>query len=391
MALTDGYAATWGPSLYQAKDDPTHPGTVLVEATNLVTGFEAGAVPMTVTTAVRVQPDEVVQPPDGFWDPATTVATDGRTLALVVWHHVGPPGDHAVPCDGREAEPVVWRILVAPLDPRTGLLRGPFTVFASGVSRDEFLLPGQGEGCVGPRTPRVSLSDGRIAYTVEAPQRGPSSAAAFAMHIIVRALPGGATVRTIAVDRTVVSLAMAGRTVVFSDSDDGDAVGDPGWAVRVSTDAHPAPSVLATGSQATAKSGYGQPPLVATDGDLAAWEVLLDSSITVSGLQAGAHLMAIAVPGQTCDLGGVDGGLVSLGCTTDAWAQGLVSGDQPIMPFVWSAAGGPYPVVGGPDMILNDAPMVAGGWLVAFGGPANAAWGTAWGFSTAGWSPTPQP
>lgn len=377
MALADGYAATWGPHLYNAMDDPAHPGTVTVEAADLTTGA-------TMTTAVPVQGDETVNPPDGFADPATWVATDGRFLALAVWHHVGPPGHGGVPCGGSEAEPVAWRILVAPLDAVTGRVGGPFAVFASGVSRDEFLLPGQGEGCGGPRTPRVSLSDGRIAYTIEAPQ----AAAPFAMTVVVRRLPDGVTVRKIAAPRTVVSLAMAGPTVVFTDSDDADAA-NPRWAIRASTEAHPATIVVATGSQAGAAGGYGQPPRVATDGRLVAWEVpLASASVTVL---SDAAVTPLAVPGQTCDLGGVDGGLVSLGCWTDAWASEAVPGNQPITTFIWSAAGGPYAVVGGPAMILDYAPSVAGGWLIAFGGPFDAPSGTIWGFSTAGWSPTPQP
>ena len=377
MALADGYAATWGPHLYNAMDDTAHPGTVTVEASDLMTGA-------TVITAVPVSADETVNPPDGFWDPATTVATDGRSLALVVWHHVGPPGNGGVPCGGSEAEPVAWRILVAPLDAVTGSVRAPFAVFAGGTSRDEFLLPGQGEGCVGPRTPRVSLSDGQIAYTVEAPRAD----APYAMTVVVRRLPDGAMVRDIAAQRTVVSLAMAGPTVVFTDSDDGGAA-NPRWAIRASTEAHPAPTVVATGSQASATGGYGQPPLVATDGSLVAWEVPR-ATVSVKRLSGGA-VTPLAVPGQTCDLGGVAGGLVSLGCWTDAWATGAVGGDQPITSFIWSASGGPYAVVGGPDMILDYAPNVAAGWLVAFGGPPDAPWGTIWGFSTAGWSLTAQP
>jgi len=377
MALTDGYAATWGPHLYDAMDDTAHPGMVDVEASDLATGA-------TVTTAVPVQADETINPPDGFSDPATSVATDGRSLALVVWHHIGPPSNGDVPCGGTEAEPVAWRILIAPLDPAAGTLAGAFTPFAEGTSRDQFLLPGQGEGCVGPRTPRVSLSDGQIAYTVEAPRAD----APYAMTVVVRRLPDGAMVRDFAAQRTVVSLAMAGPTVVFTDSDDGGAA-NPRWAIRASTEAHPAPTVVATGSQASATGGYGQPPLVATDGRLIAWEVPL-ATVSVRGLAGGA-VTPLAVPGETCDLGGLDGGMVSLGCWTDAWATGAVGGYQPIKSFIWSALGGPYAVVGGPDMILDYAPSVANGWLVAFGGPPDAPSGTAWGFSTAGWSPTVQP
>ncbi|HTS15549.1 MAG TPA: hypothetical protein VMH24_07760, partial [Candidatus Sulfotelmatobacter sp.] len=155
------------------------------------------------------------------------------------------------------------------------------------------------------------------------------------------------------------------------------------------TEPHPGPTIITDASQASAPGGYGQPPLVATDGSLVAWEVPL-ATVSIKRLSDGA-VTPIAVPGQTCDLGGVAGGLVLLGCWTDAWATGDVGGYQPITSFIWSASGGPYALVGGPDMILDYAPSVAGGWLVAFGGPSDAPWGTAWGFSTAGWSPTTQP
>jgi hypothetical protein len=298
---SSGGLVTWGPRVYGV-EEPVNAGPASVVTTDLMSR---------TTTRVRIPllAGETAQPPDGFADPATVLATDGRWLAVVVWRRLGPTGGQGgVPCSGREGQPVAWRLLVAPLDSSVGTVAGSFRVIDQGTNRHEFVLPGQGEGCGGPRTPRVALSNGEIAYTLEKS----GAATPYATDIDVRSLPGGSLVRVVHRADEVINVALSGGTIAFTESQ--NALGEapnPQWAIRLSTSAHPSPITILAGAQ---DPGYVEPPVIALDGNLLAWQLPNQAERGVWVERLGTAAVQVVPHSTTCWLGGVSAGWVGLGC-----------------------------------------------------------------------------
>ncbi|MGC8633366.1 MAG: hypothetical protein ACP5VP_01635 [Candidatus Limnocylindrales bacterium] len=292
--------ATWGSRTYTV-DEPPRSGHASLVVTDLASRT-------TARTAIPLLAGETTVPPDGLWDPATIVAADAHWSAVVVWKRLGPSGgDVGTPCSGHEEQPVAWRLLVAPLDQATGRPTGAFRVLDQGTNTHGFTLPGQGEGCGGPRTPRVSLDGDEIAYTVEKT----GAATTFATRIEVRALPAGSPVRSLERPQEVLFVALSGGTLAFTESQDASTVPNPRWSVGLSTAAHPVPTVVVSRTQ---DPGYLAPPLIALDGDLLAWQLLNHTEAGVWVERLGASPERVVPPRLTCALGGVTVGWVGMGC-----------------------------------------------------------------------------
>jgi hypothetical protein len=343
------WMASWGPHVYGVESADGGIGVVHVDVSR----------GRTTTTAVR--PNALIarygfDPPYGFADVPTILATDGRWLALVVWRRLGPrvePG--SVPCVGDEDQPIEWRLLVAPLDPKDGEVAGAFTLLDQGTNRQLFDLPAQGEGCVGPRTPRVSVSDGRIAYTREDSRAGHPVAS----RIVVRALPGGAIVRQLRRPDQVVYVRLSGDSLAFTESDNGGQ--NPRWAVRVSTAAHPDPVEIVAGA---AYPNFLAPPIIALDDDLLAWQVPSAVEQGVWASRLGSAPQRLPTGGLACLLGGVTSGWIGLGCLATEVGPGDA---RPVFAALWSASTGLRQLTGLPADTIDAEPGIAGGWLVASG------------------------
>ena len=368
----NGGLATWGPRTY-AVDEPPRSGHASLIVTNLESSTSA-------RSSIPLLAGETTVPPDGLRDPATIVAADAHWLAVVVWKRLGPTGGPiAVPCSGHEEQPVAWRLLIAPLDPATGQLAGTFRVLDHGTNTHHFALPGQGEGCGGPRTPRVSLDGDQIAYTVEET----AAATPFATRIEVRALPAGSLVRSVERPQEVLFVALSGGNVAFTESQDASTVGNPRWSVGLSTAAHPVPTVVVSGAQ---DPGYVAPPLIALDGDLLAWQLLnhTEEGIWTEGL--GSSPEQVVPTDLTCRLGGATAGWVGMGCYPTGYQTDSF---MPYQPVVWSTATGLRQLAGLPSLIVGAAPSLGGGWLSADGGTPMQDSGTLYGLSLAGLATAP--
>lgn len=347
----NGGLATWGPRTY-AVDEPPRSGQASLVVTDLASGT-------TTRTAISLLAAETTVPPDGLSDPATIVAADAQWLAVVVWKRLGPTGgDVGTPCSGHEEQPVAWRLLVVPLDPATGRIAGEFRVLDHGTNTHPFTLPGQGEGCGGPRTPRVSLDGDEIAYTVE--ESG--AATTFATRIEVRALPAGSLVRSLERPQEVLFVARSGGTIAFAESQDASTVLNPHWSVGLSTAEHPIPTVAVRG---TMDPGYVAPPLIALDGDLLAWQLLNHPEAGMWVERLGASPEQVVPSRLTCWLGGITVGSVGMGCVPTGYQTDR---STPLQPVVWSPATGLRQLAGLPQLVVSSPPSLGGGWLTADGG-----------------------
>ncbi len=359
--------ATWSSRTYTV-DEPPRSGRASLVVTDLVSGTSA-------RTAIPLLAGETTVPPDGLWDPATIVAVDAHWLAVVVWRRLGPTGGPiAVPCSGHEEQPVAWRLIVAALDPATGQPAGTFRVLDHGTNTHPFTLPGQGEGCGGPRTPRVSLDGDEIAYTVE--ETG--AATPFATRIEVRTLPAGSLVRSVERPQEVLFVALSGGNVAFTESQDASTMPNPTWSVGLSTAAHAVPTVVVSGTQ---DPGYIAPPVIALDGDLLAWQLLNRPEEGVWIERIGASPVQVVPSRLTCWLGGATAGWVGMGCYPTGYQTDSF---MPYQPVVWSAATGLRQLAGLPSLIVGAAPSLGGGWLTADGGSPIEGSGTLIGLSLQG-------
>ncbi len=269
---------------------------------------------------------------------------------------------------------MAWRLLVAPLDPATDRPAGAFRVLDQGTNTHPFTLPGQGEGCGGPRTPRVSLSGDEIAYTVEES----AGATPFATRIEVRALPAGSLVRSVERPQEVLFVALSGDALGFTESQDMSTVTNPRWSVGLSTAAHPDPTVVVAG---TMDPGYVAPPVIGFDGDLLAWQPLNHPEEGVWVERLGSPAVQVVPSRLTCWLGGVTTGWVGMGCYPTGHQT---DGYMPYQPVVWSPRTGLRQFAGLPRLIVSSAPSLGGGWLSADGGSPIQANGTLFGLSLLG-------
>jgi hypothetical protein len=363
----DRALATWGSRTYTV-DEPPRSG----HASLVLTDLDSGT---TARTAIPLLAGETTVPPDGLWDPATIVAADAHWLAVVVWKRLGPTGgDVGTPCSGHEEQPVAWRLLVAPLDQATGRPTGAFRVLDHGTNTHPFGLPGQGEGCGGPRTPRVSLDGEEIAYTVE--ETG--AATRFATRIEVRTLPAASLVRSLERPQEVLFVALSDGTLAFTESQDVSTGPYPRWSVGLSTAAHPAPTVVVAG---TMDPGDVAPPVIGLDGGLLAWQPLNHPDAGVWVERVGSSAAQVVPARLTCWLGGVTAGWVGMGCYPTGYQTDSF---MPYQPVVWSATTGLRQLAGLPQLVVSSPPSLGGGWLSADGGSPIQGSGTLFGVSLIG-------
>jgi len=335
--------AAWGPHLYAVAL-----GDVAGTDRLLVADMTDGSM-----TRVNLPLSDMEQVTNGFgyWDDVPPMATDGHWLAIVVWHRLGPQGIGGAPCSSDAGQPLAWRILTAPIDGSTGLPSGPFVVAQAGESKRSFTLFGQGEGCSGPRLPRISVADGRLAYDVE----DTTSDRPFGSRIAVHWLDGTKPDQVLSTSSQVIYLAISGASVAWTEvATDPGTGGQPSWSVRVSTDPASAATSVALGADPTS---FRLPAEVRLDGDTVAWTRVTNDGpddVWVTSLAAGSPQI-VSPTTVSCTAGGLAGGTLGLQCVS-------VDGSNQNYVLAWSAARDLHVLVGVPPP--HRPPLVSNGWLV---------------------------
>jgi hypothetical protein len=283
-----------------------------------------------------------------------SVATDGSTVAVVVWYRLGAPGQQGIPCITNFGAPMAWRILVAPIEGSSGA-PGAFSALASGRSRATFKLIGD-EGCADVSPPLVSLSGGRIAYNVENATVGHPLAST----IVVRSLAGGAPERQIATLALPIRLELAGTNVAWLEAD-----GDPSLPLRISTAAQPAPAevdVMDTPGNTGGAWSWGIPRFSLV-GNQIAWDGYGTGQVFLETIGAGSAKQ-ISPSGASCFVGGSDAGHVLLLCGNDPT---YIGGSL----VIWSQTAGPR-LVQGYAAGVDGSSWLSYGWVATQSPPGNA-------------------
>ena len=329
------YSAGW--TAVDAGLKPTSNATAILRYED-VSAATAGSVPLPLTQAELVGLRTNIG--GGF-----RVATDGSSVAVVVWYRLGPLGQQYVPCASNAGAPIAWRILVAPIDQSTGR-PGTFSEIAGAQSKVAFSPFGSGEGCDTVAAPLVSLSGGRIAYNIENATVGRPLAST----IVVRSLAGGVPEREVATPAMPIRLGLSGTNVAWLESD-----GNVVLSLRISTAAHPAPADVEamTGSGQTGPAG--DIPRFSLEGDQIAWESYETGKVFVESI--GGSAAQISPSGAVCYLNGMDAGTVLLSCADDPAFSGL--GGTLV---VWSQAAGLQLVQGYPAAASGFS-WLSNGWV----------------------------
>ena len=322
--------------------------TAEVTVSNLSTGAAAIA-------DVRLPANEVV--PD---DPTQQyAATDGRYLVLYATHSSDPqPGSGAiggcVPGGGD------WQLLVAPLDPATGLPSGDFTVFASGVMKRAFSAPRAGEGgsCWYQNTV-FAVDAGMIAYTVD----DVTSGRPMGSRILLRSLADGSTVRSVIATEMVYEVHLSGTTIAWAECGNISTTDQPEQVkVRVSTATDPAPLDVASGPVSPSGGDGRELPAIRLVGNEVSWEGLGNTSVWYQKIGVGLPL-SLTPANLTCQLAGSTSGHVAVYCTWNG--TGGISNRSSLL--VATIGAGLYQVEGLPaDAALR--PIISSGWFVDSGG-----------------------
>jgi hypothetical protein len=335
--------AAWGPHLYGVVlgDVATADQLLVADMTN----GSINQVDLPLTNG------EHVTNGFGYWDEVPPVATEGHWLAIVVWHRLGPQGIGGAPCSSDSGQPLAWRILTAPIDSSTGLPSGPFVVAQVGESKRTFTLFGQGEGCSGPRLPRISVADGRLAYDTE----DATSDRPFGSRITLHSLDGTRPDQVLSTSSQVIYLGISGTTVAWTEvATDPGTGGQPAWSVRVSTDPASAARSVGLGADPTS---FRLPAEIRLDGDTVAWTRIrldLPDDGWVTSLTGGSPRI-VSPPSVSCTAGGLAGGTLGLQCVSaDGTNQNVV--------LAWSAVRDLHVLVGVPPP--QRPPLVSNGWLV---------------------------
>lgn len=340
---TGAYASTaFGAVVYSIASK----GTATAEVT--VSNLSAGA---SRTVDVGLPANEIV--PN---DPTQQYAsTDGRYLVLYANHPSAPPaGPVAIP--GCILGGGDWQLLVAPLDPTTGLPTGNFTVFASGVMKRVFNAPRAGEaGNCWYRDTVFAVDAGLISYTVD----DVTSARPMGSRILLRSLADGSTVRSVTATEMVYEVHLSGTTIAWAECQNISTTNEPEQVkFRVSTAAHPASLDVASGPV----SGGSELPTLRLVGDEVSWEGLGNTSVWYQKIGAGSPL-SLTPTDLACQLAGSTPGHVAVYCTWNG--TGGISNHSSLL--VATIGAGLHQVEGLP----NDAalrPMVSNGWFVDSGG-----------------------
>ena len=321
-------------------------GAAEVTVSNLSTG-------VTRTTDVRVPANEVI--PD---DPTQqNAATDGHYLVVYANHpSASQPGSGAI-CVPHGGD---WQLLVAPLDPATGLPSGDFTVFASGVMKRVFNAPRAGEGgnCWYENTV-FAVDAGMIAYTVD----DVTSARPMGSRILLRSLADGSTARTVNATEMVYTVGLSGTTIAWAECDNISTTDQPEQVgVRASTATHPTPLEIASGPVSPSGGEGRDLPAVRLIGDEVSWEGLGNTSVWYQKIGEGSPV-SLTPADQACQLAGSTPGHVAVYCT---WTgAGGVPNRSSLL--VATVGAGLHQVEGLPDDAALK-PVVSNGWFVDSGG-----------------------
>jgi len=334
--------AAWGPHLYGVLRGVTPSADQLLVA-DMTNG--------TVTSIdVPLGQGERISNAFGYGEEVAPVATDGDWIAVVVWRRVGPQGTGGAPCSSDAGQPLAWRILVAPIDRSTGLPNGQFREVQRGESQRTFTLFGQGEGCSGPRLPRISLAKGRLAYDVEDPSSGRPDGSRIAVHW----LDGSKPDLVVPTTSQVVYLALSNVTVAWTESvsDPGTGV-QPSWDVQASTDAAQAARVVDLGADPTSFRLSAQ---IRIDEATITWTRVGENApddVWLGSLSADS-VRRVSPEAASCEGGGIAGGVLGLLCSsTSAPSQTYI--------LDWSSAADLRVLLGLPSP--RKAPLVSEGWL----------------------------
>ena len=300
---------------------------------------------------VRLPANEIVPA-----DPTQVyAATDGRYLVVYANHPSAPPtGPIAIPGCGSSGGD--WQLLVAPLDPATGLPSGSFTVFASGVMKRVFNAPRAGEcGNAWYQNTVFAVDAGMIAYTVD----DVTTARPMGSRIILRSLAGGTTLRSVIAAEMVYEVHLSGTTIAWAECQNISLTNEPEQVkIRVSTAANPAPLEVASGPV----SGGRDLPAVRLVGDEISWDGLGNTSVWYQKIGAGSP-QSLTPADLVCQLAASTPDHVAVYCTWNG-TDGI-SNRSPLL--VATIGGGLRQVQGLPgDAALN--PTISNGWFVDSGG-----------------------
>jgi len=300
---------------------------------------------------VRLPANEIVPA-----DPTQVyAATDGRYLVVYANHPSAPPtGPIAIPGCGSSGGD--WQLLVAPLDPATGLPSGSFTVFASGVMKRVFNAPRAGEcGNAWYQNTVFAVDAGMIAYTVD----DVTTARPMGSRIILRSLAGGTTLRSVIAAEMVYEVHLSGTTIAWAECQNISLTNEPEQVkIRVSTAAIPAPLEVASGPV----SGGRDLPAVRLVGDEISWDGLGNTSVWYQKIGAGSP-QSLTPADLACQLAASTPDHVAVYCTWNG-TDGI-SNRSPLL--VATIGGGLRQVQGLPgDAALN--PTISNGWFVDSGG-----------------------
>jgi hypothetical protein len=300
---------------------------------------------------VRLPTNEIVPA-----DPTQVyAATDGRYLVVYANHPSAPPtGPIAIPGCGSSGGD--WQLLVAPLDPATGLPSGSFTVFASGVMKRVFNAPRAGEcGNAWYQNTVFAVDAGMIAYTVD----DVTTARPMGSRIILRSLAGGTTLRSVIAAEMVYEVHLSGTTIAWAECQNISLTNEPEQVkIRVSTAANPAPLEVASGPV----SGGRDLPAVRLVGDEISWDGLGNTSVWYQKIGAGSP-QSLTPADLACQLAASTPDHVAVYCTWNG-TDGI-SNRSPLL--VATIGGGLRQVQGLPgDAALN--PTISNGWFVDSGG-----------------------
>ena len=324
--------------------------TAEVTVSNLSTGSARVA-------DVGLPADETIGDPLGLTQPYA--ATDGRYLVVYATHSSDPqPGRIAI--GGCTPSGGDWQLLVAPLDPTTGLPSSDFTVFASGVTKRVFNAPlgGEGGNCWYENTV-FAVDSGMIAYTVD----DVSSSRPMGSRILLRSLADGSTLRSVVATEMVYEVRVAGTTIAWGESQNISVTDQPAQGeIRVSTATHPTPLDIASGPVSPSGGDGRQLPALRLVGDEISWEGLGNTSVWYQKIGEGSPLRLTPVD-LICQLAGSTPGHVAVSCS---WSE-TSGATEPAVLVVATIGAGLSRVAGVPaDAMLR--PVVSNGWFVDSGG-----------------------
>jgi hypothetical protein len=282
-------------------------------------------------------------------------ATDGRYLVVYANHPSAPPaGPIAIPGCGSSGGD--WQLLMAPLDPATGLPSGSFTVFASGVMKRVFNAPRAGEcGNAWYQNTVFAVDAGMIAYTVD----DVTTARPMGSRIILRSLAGGTTLRSVIAAEMVYEVHLSGTTIAWAECQNISLTNEPEQVkISVSTAANPAPLEVASGPV----SGGRDLPAVRLVGDEISWDGLGNTSVWYQKIGAGSP-QSLTPADLACQLAGSTPGHVAVYCTWNG-TGGIPNRSSLVVAAIGS---GLRQVQGLPgDAALR--PIISSGWFVDSGG-----------------------